>query len=327
MKNKAFTVIELLVIIALLGGIAIVSYNSVFQKVEESYYSSLENGLLLSGNDYFQDHRKELPISGYSVVSVSDLISSNYTEQLKDRSGNNCNSGKVFVYKGNTGYEYEVCLECGNYKSEGNYCKGNIPGIIVSGKRKSNNMEYNPLLSYSSVEVLDNDIAVISLDMKYEEESTETLSISRYVVRNINTGEEKTCNATNNKCSLEIDNSGSFIVTAYNGATKVGEGKNINVRIDKESPTFSLEAEKEYTIEDNSDKKEVVVYVRDVKDDYGIRSIKYRVDEGEEKNLIDSYEIREDITSGKNHIIEVTVEDLSGKKITKSVTFDVSYLI
>jgi len=66
MKNKnAFTIIELLVtfvIITLVGGIGISSFNNIFSGVDKNYYQKLEQSLLLSENDYFESHREELPI-------------------------------------------------------------------------------------------------------------------------------------------------------------------------------------------------------------------------------------------------------------------------
>ena len=77
MKKKGFTLIELLVaivIIALLSGLGVVSYRSIFTTAEEKYYNAIESNLLLAGNDYFEDHRDELPVgSEYSSVSLVDL--------------------------------------------------------------------------------------------------------------------------------------------------------------------------------------------------------------------------------------------------------------
>ena len=77
MKSKGFTVIELLisfVIITLIAAIGIISYNYVYSSVETNYYKTLEDSLLLSGNQYFQSHREELPIRGSKTVSVKDLV-------------------------------------------------------------------------------------------------------------------------------------------------------------------------------------------------------------------------------------------------------------
>ena len=125
---KGFTIIEMIaavVIVAMLTGIGIVAYNSVFSNASESYYHTLESSLLLSGSDYFQDHREELPANTYSTVSIKDLMDESYTDEIKDKSGNLCLNGEVIAYKDeNNRYQYEVCLKCGDYESEGKYCSG-----------------------------------------------------------------------------------------------------------------------------------------------------------------------------------------------------------
>lgn len=100
MKNKGFTIVEVVVtfvIIGLLAGIGIVSYNYVFSKVETDYYHTLENSLKLSGNEYYQDHRDELPVNGFSKVEIKNLIDNKYVEPLKDKNGNECNEGYVYI--------------------------------------------------------------------------------------------------------------------------------------------------------------------------------------------------------------------------------------
>ena len=130
MNKKAFTIIEVivtLVIIAILSGIGIVAYNYVFSKTDETYYHTLENSLLLSGSEYYNDHRDELPINSYNSVPIKSLIDNNYVEPLKDKNGNLCSDGDVYIYSKDTGgYGYEVCLKCGEYESEGSYCSGDI---------------------------------------------------------------------------------------------------------------------------------------------------------------------------------------------------------
>ncbi len=122
MNNKGFTLIELvvvLVILALVSGIGVISYKNIFKSVEENYYHTLENNLKISGNEYYKDHRDELPVDGYSSVALGDLIDNHYIEPIKDTNGNECRNGNVYVYYGdNNKYEYEVFLQCGDYKSD-----------------------------------------------------------------------------------------------------------------------------------------------------------------------------------------------------------------
>ena len=78
MNRRGFTLVEVLVtivIIALLSGIGIVSYRSLFGLGEENYYESVENDVLLASNDYFTDHRDQLPVEGqYVKISLAELV-------------------------------------------------------------------------------------------------------------------------------------------------------------------------------------------------------------------------------------------------------------
>ena len=136
MNKKGFTILELVVVfvlIVVLAGLGIVSYKALTDKAEVSYYNAIEGDILLSGNSYFQEHRDELPVNSYSAVSLGKLIDDNYIDPVKDKNGNLCTDGNVYVYRGeNKGYEYEVCLKCGDYESSGGkYCKPENSGPSV----------------------------------------------------------------------------------------------------------------------------------------------------------------------------------------------------
>ena len=64
LKNKGFTLVELLATIIILGllvSIAYVSVSSILNSGDDSYYESQENMLVLAGREYYADHRSELP--------------------------------------------------------------------------------------------------------------------------------------------------------------------------------------------------------------------------------------------------------------------------
>ena len=125
--NKGYTLIELLaaiVIISLISFIGIVSFKTFFDHSKENYYDTLESNILIAGNDYYLDHRDKLPTNDTaSEISLGDLIDEKYIETIKDSEGNVCKEGKVFSYRENNKYVYEVCLLCDNYQSNGPYCK------------------------------------------------------------------------------------------------------------------------------------------------------------------------------------------------------------
>ena len=128
MNNKAFTLIEILiviVIIGLIGGIGVISFNTIFNNAENNYYKVLEKNILLSANDYIEDHREEIPVDEAKEILILELINSKYIEPLKDKNGNSCDGGKVYVYRNdNNKVDYKVCLVCNDYQSSGEYCDG-----------------------------------------------------------------------------------------------------------------------------------------------------------------------------------------------------------
>ena len=127
MKRNAFTLIELLVtivIIAIASGVGFILVKNFINIGEKDYYDSLESNILLAGNDYYLDHRDKLLFTDdHTEVNLGDLVDENYLEPVKDSSGNPCNKGKVYAYRENGKYVYEVCLMCDNYQSDGKYCK------------------------------------------------------------------------------------------------------------------------------------------------------------------------------------------------------------
>ena len=72
---------------------------------KEITYNTIENNVLLTGNDYFEDHRSQLPIgSEMSEVTLSDLVNGKYMEPVKDVDGNPCDEGTVYAYRENNKY-------------------------------------------------------------------------------------------------------------------------------------------------------------------------------------------------------------------------------
>lgn len=328
MKNKGFTILELLatiVIIAIISGIAIISYNSIFGNVRENYYITLEKNLLLSGSDYFESHREDLPINSYSMVSISDLINNKYITEVKDYKGNSCTSGDVFIYRDNktNNYEYEACLRCesDNYETVGNYCQG-INGLIkVDAKLKGTDIEYNPLLSYENVALSNSKSVQVTL----------TLSGTDYFMIN-----DFRCDATDGVCTKEIENTGNYRVNAYNSDGKIiGDTRLLNIKIDKEYPKFDIMSQKRFIIDDESSTKNVAVEIGNVQDDFGIKEVRYCfknsdgvcVNETQELDFnATNYKLSDVLPSGI-YELEVTVIDYSGKPTIKKKDIEVSYLV
>lgn len=130
--NKGFTLVELLaviVILAIIGGIGIISYTSIIKKSESDYYVNLVDNLELGAANYFRDNRSKRPGIGEVCKSVSlqTLINEKYLENANDHKGNPCNLTNSIVYikrNSNMQYEYKTTLYCDDFTEEvdSNYC-------------------------------------------------------------------------------------------------------------------------------------------------------------------------------------------------------------
>ena len=126
MNKKGFTLVELLtviVIIGLISGIATVAYSKLISHNNPLFYKSLEENIELATNDYLLDHRDKTPIANsLTEINLGDLEDEQYVEKVIDIDGNKC-SGKIIVFRENKKNKYEVCLDCGEYKSSGPHCQ------------------------------------------------------------------------------------------------------------------------------------------------------------------------------------------------------------
>lgn len=142
LKNKGFTLVELLATIIILGllvSIAYVSVSSILNSGDDSYYESQENMLVLAGREYYADHRSELPkeIGDTSNVSLETLVEENYIEQITDKDGNNCdndNSGVTVQKITEKDFQYYGTLICGAYQTNSDKAK---PAISFDPNKKS----------------------------------------------------------------------------------------------------------------------------------------------------------------------------------------------
>ena len=126
MNKKAFTMVELLVTIIILGlltTLIITSITSILNRSHKEYYESQENMLILAGRDYYADYRSKLPkeVGETSSVTVETLIKESYIDPVKDRNDNDCDYKKseVIVQKiTDKDYQYYVTLICNEDKYE-----------------------------------------------------------------------------------------------------------------------------------------------------------------------------------------------------------------
>ena len=342
MNKKGFTLIELLaviVIIGIIGGIAIVSIRSVVKTGDEKYFNALESNVLLAGQDYFTDHRDQLPTGNfYREVTLTDLVNNKYVEQPKDSKGNACSSGMVYVYRENNKYVYEVCLTCGGYESEGTHCKEvSQRNINMKAWLKGTSTPYT-LTSYTQAETTRNTNVIVEFSM-------DDRVAMIYKAVNTKTNEEKSCNrGDNTSCTVEIENSGTYKVTAYDLNNQiVATNQYFNVKIAKTGPQFSVvgintvEGQQGFMMDEtesvcktggNTKQVSFKIVKDNINEEY--KYIKYRaIRDGEVADSIPyenatGLEISKELSSGK-YQLQVVVANQANDESTQTYDFYIGY--
>lgn len=115
---KAFTIIELLGVIVILGALATIIMPSVSKYInagKTEYDKSLAEELLLAGKNYYSENRINLPkTSGeISYITAKEMLSLNLISQETINSKNqDCSDSYVIVKKIDNGYKYTSCMVC-----------------------------------------------------------------------------------------------------------------------------------------------------------------------------------------------------------------------
>ena len=119
MNKKGFSLVELLaviVILAIIGGIAAVSYTSLIDRTETKSYKNYEQSMKSSATMYIIDN-------GYkNRIMLNELIDSNKIDKFNNpKSEDSCLSSYVLVTKNSDDIDlsYKVCLICPEYTSDG----------------------------------------------------------------------------------------------------------------------------------------------------------------------------------------------------------------
>lgn len=128
MNKNGYTLVELLaviVIIALLGGIATIAYtsyqNSSAERVFETYMDNMHESAIM----YFLEHGNERPISSGTIkkIYLSNLPINKFNNPYE--AGDYCINDNSYVQveylnavnsKGTSGLKYHVCLSCNRFK-------------------------------------------------------------------------------------------------------------------------------------------------------------------------------------------------------------------
>ncbi|MBQ8891538.1 MAG: prepilin-type N-terminal cleavage/methylation domain-containing protein [Bacilli bacterium] len=338
MKRRGFTLVELLgvvVVLAIVMGLAVVGYSRIRNNVTKTYYSGVEQSVLMSANEYFNYNDNLIPESnGSTNVSVFDLIEKKYIEPIKNQKGVECSESDlkasfVYAYKdANDKIQYEMCLKCGDEydytkDKEGSVCQSsNIPlSIQVSMVKEGTKEEYSSG-EYTNQNVTINARAIAGSGKIYIAEKVgETYNI------------KKTCTMSNTTsvCSLDVKSNTTYsgIYAVYGDNT---EKQNEEIRIDKTKPTFTIN--EAGTVLNNGDVKEVVTTgttvvtnttVENIADTgSGIRRIRYSLaKDGKEEYVSETrttFSIAKEIPIGTYKLI-VEVTDKAGNVEKKEVTY------
>ena len=142
MNNKAFTLVELLAVIIILGlisTIGITSYNKIIENSKDKAFSSYKNTVeTIIQSKVIDDYTSgNSTLKKYSINSDCDLFHNNDDKSCKyslkkliddglidsfsDYDCDNDSYIEVMVYSSNK-TEYNVCLICNNLKNPNKYC-------------------------------------------------------------------------------------------------------------------------------------------------------------------------------------------------------------
>ena len=131
MNNKGFTLIELIITIALLAVISIISFVSINGVIEDNRVRNCENlgkSIISAAKEYVSDNRYSFTNNNDQIIDANDLISDNYlsgeivnpfnnkkinnTENIKITIKLNSDyTAKEVIIKNNSGNEYNCDVE------------------------------------------------------------------------------------------------------------------------------------------------------------------------------------------------------------------------
>ncbi len=174
MKNKAFTLVELLaviIIISVLSLIIVSAISTYIKNGKDSYNENLKEELLIIAKNYLSENPNLLPKKTYletklikqEVITLQEMQSENFTtNEFYDADNRPCQNSYVVVAipANETEEEYHACLICGNEGEESinysendrscsvtNFSEGENPTCksTIMGGTVSNSIRYNPL--------------------------------------------------------------------------------------------------------------------------------------------------------------------------------------
>ena len=142
LREKAFTLIEIIAAIIIIGIIALIAVPAVSRYINESKktaYISYEHSMVDAAKNQVikcingEEKQCDIPeLNGKDLIYLNELIDRGYLELMSDPNSKGfCDSELSYVEISNTGndYEYTACLYCGDYQTEKPLCATYTMGL------------------------------------------------------------------------------------------------------------------------------------------------------------------------------------------------------
>ena len=132
MNKNGYTLVELLgviVLIAILSGLAVISVSYIIQRGKDNLYRTLESNLETAARNYAFDKINEDYRYFSSIVELSYEDLKEYLNDFKVPDGDDCSQSYVKIEPkkpnntSNISLDYNVCLKCDKYQLEPSKCR------------------------------------------------------------------------------------------------------------------------------------------------------------------------------------------------------------